>query len=150
MQTLRDQILGAWRLESYTSREASGEVRTPLGPDADGFIIYTPDGYMSAQMMAQGRPTYASGDWLNGAHDELSAAAGGYLAYSGPFSVDEENRTLQHHIVVSLFPNWLDDTQVRRARLEGDLLTLSPVDGPGSRVHTIVWRRASLNSRFQA
>jgi Lipocalin-like domain len=142
MQTLREQILGAWRLESYTAQEAGGEVHTPLGPDADGFIIYTPDGHMSAQMMAQGRPAYASGDWLHGTREELSAAAGGCLAYSGPFSVDEEKRAIRHHITVSLFPNWIGDIQVRLARLEGDTLTLSPEDVPGPQVHTIVWRRA--------
>jgi hypothetical protein len=145
LQTLRDQIVGAWRLESYTIRDADGRVRTPLGPDADGFIIYTPDGYMSAQMMARSRPEYASGDWLQGASEELRAAAAGYLAYSGPFSVDEEQRIVRHHIAVSLFPNWLGDVQVRRARLEGDILTLSPESQPGSEVHTIVWRRAPLN-----
>lgn len=144
MQTLREQIIGAWRLESYTVTEADGTVHAPLGPDADGFIIYTPDGYMSAQLMARGRPDYASGDWLRGVSEELSAAAGGYLAYSGPFSVDEEKRTLRHHIAVSLFPNWLGDIQVRRVQLEGDLLTLSPEDEPGPQVQTIVWRRAPL------
>jgi len=144
MPTLGDQIIGAWRLESYTARDADGAVRTPLGPDADGFIIYTPDGYMSAQMMARGRPDYASGAFLSGTDAELSAAAGGYLAYSGPFSVDEEAQTLSHHIAVSLFPNWLGDVQVRRARLEGDVLTLSPENEPGPQVQTIVWRRAAL------
>jgi hypothetical protein len=145
LQTLRDQIVGAWRLESYTTRNANGQVRAPLGPDADGFIIYTPDCYMSAQMMARSRPEYASDDWLQGAGEELRAAAAGYLAYSGPFSVDEEQRIVRHHIAVSLFPNWLGDVQVRRARLEGDILTLSPEGQPGSEVHTIVWRRAALN-----
>jgi hypothetical protein len=144
MQTLRERIIGAWCLESYTVREADGQVRTPLGPDADGFILYTHDGYMSAQMMARGRPPYASGDWLRGAGEELSAAAAGYLAYSGSFSVDEQTRTLQHRMTVSLFPNWLGDVQVREARLEGDVLTLTPRNQPAGQIHTIVWRRAPL------
>ncbi|SDP35312.1 lipocalin-like domain-containing protein [Actinacidiphila guanduensis] len=142
MQTYRERIIGAWRLASYTIEEPDGEVRAPLGPNADGFIIYSPDGYMSAQMMAQGRPAYASDDWLIGSDEELRAAAGGYLAYSGPFSVDEEKGTLQHHVTVSLFPNWIGDAQVRRIKLEGDLLSLSPVNEPGERIQTIVWRRA--------
>ena len=82
----------------------------PMGEDLGGLIIYSPDGYMSGQMMKPGRPAYASGDMEHGTTEELAAAAAGYLAYSGPFYVDEEAATLRHHMAVSLFPNWIGDT----------------------------------------
>ncbi|MBJ9925962.1 lipocalin-like domain-containing protein, partial [Burkholderia cenocepacia] len=52
---LREQLVGAWRLVSYEIRPRDGGTVTyPLGRDARGWILYTPDGYMSAQLMAAG------------------------------------------------------------------------------------------------
>ena len=93
-------------------------------------VIYSPDGYMSGQLMKLDRPGYASGDMEPGPTEELAAAAAGYLAYSGPFYVDEKAETLRHHMSVSLFPNWIGDTKERFVELDGDTLTISMwVDG---------------------
>ena len=37
-----------------------------------GIIMYTPDGYMSAQLMRPGRRPVASGDWFDGTDEEYS------------------------------------------------------------------------------
>ncbi|MEK8044590.1 lipocalin-like domain-containing protein, partial [Burkholderia contaminans] len=72
---LREQLVGAWRLVSYEIRPRDGSAVTyPLGRDARGWILYTPDGYMSAQLMAAGRPPYADGDLQGGTADERAAA----------------------------------------------------------------------------
>jgi hypothetical protein len=73
-------------------------VTYPLGKDASGLIIYTPDGYMSAQLMAADRAAYASGHPHAGTTAEMSAAAAGYTAYSGPFLVDETTQTKTRRI----------------------------------------------------
>jgi Lipocalin-like domain len=45
-------LIGARTLESYESRSLDGSnVFYPLGPDAQGIIMYTHDGYMSARAM---------------------------------------------------------------------------------------------------
>jgi hypothetical protein len=36
-----------------------------------------------------------------------------YIAYSGPFDVDEQARTVAHHVQVSVIPAWLGTTQIR-------------------------------------
>ena len=52
---LHEAVLGTWELVSYTAQDNHGGPMTyPLGPDALGLIMYTGDGYMSAQIM---RPT---------------------------------------------------------------------------------------------
>ena len=94
---MRDRLVGAWELQEYTSTAEEGTITFPMGADATGLIISTRDGYMSAQSMAQDRPAYASGDMDAGTAEEQRAATHGYIAYSGPFSVDEETRTLKHH-----------------------------------------------------
>jgi hypothetical protein len=142
---LRDQLIGAWRLVSMQTRDEDGTVRYPLGDDATGLILYTPDGFMSAQIQASGRPAYADDDVDGGTLEEAAAAARGYLAYSGPYRVAADGE-LTHHMDVSLFPNWLGNTQVRVCRLDGDhleLSTLAPMMMRGAlRTAVLLWRRA--------
>jgi hypothetical protein len=149
---LRDRLVGAWRLAEFSVTAQDGSVTYPMGEDVEGLIIYTPDGYMSAQLMEPGRPSYASGEFIHGTTEEEAAAAAGYVAYSGPFYADEESRTVRHHMSVSLFPNWIDDTQERFVELEGDTLTISaaPVLVEGSeRTPRLIWKRATPNPRRQ-
>src|SRR5215207_5883300 len=101
---LRDRLIGAWRLAEFSVLARDGSVTHPMGKDLEGLIIYSPDGYMSGQLMKLDRPGYASGDMEHGPTEELAAAAAGYLAYSGPSYVDEKAETLRHHMLVSLFP----------------------------------------------
>ncbi|WP_322088416.1 lipocalin-like domain-containing protein [Burkholderia sp. BCC1999] len=123
---LREQLVGAWRLVSYEVRPRDGGTATyPLGRDARGWILYTPDGYMSAQLMAAGRPPYANGDPHHGTDEACAAAARGYIAYSGPFQVADDG-TLTQEMDVSLFPNWIGNVQQRVAVLDGDRLQLGP------------------------
>jgi hypothetical protein len=51
-EVLHDAVLGTWELQSYTIENSErGETTYPLGPDPIGLIMYTEDGYMSAQLM---------------------------------------------------------------------------------------------------
>src|SRR5215213_8586781 len=95
------------------------------------------------------RRPFASGDWFDGTEEEYREEASTYIAYSGPFHVDEEKQTLTHSMFISLFPNWTGQTQPRRVRLEGDLLhlgTASPIRSSGKLVNSMLtWRRAEPN-----
>jgi hypothetical protein len=88
---LRDALIGAWKLVSYQEIPVDGsQPFEPLGPNRAGIIMYTPDGYMSAQLSKPDRPNFASGDWFAGTAQDYISEASSYIAYSGPFSVDEE------------------------------------------------------------
>jgi hypothetical protein len=114
-EKLRDQLIGAWKLVSYVEEPVDGSAPFhPLGERPKGIIMYTPDGYMSAQLMRPDRRPFASGDWFDGTEEEYREEASTYIAYSGPFHVDEEKRTLTHSMFVSLFPNWTGQTQPAR------------------------------------
>ena len=113
---LRDELIGTWKLVSYVETPVDGSSqRFPLGEKPEGMLLYAPDGYMSAQLMRPGRRKFFSGDMFKGALEEYADEAIGYLAYSGPFHVDEVTSTLTHSITVSLFPGWLGQTQPRLA-----------------------------------
>jgi len=143
---LHDDVLGTWELVSYTEGDNhGGPVTYPLGPDALGLIMYTGDGYMSAQIMRPDRPAFDRPETGGGTPEQSEAAAAGYLAYSGPFTVDENTGVLQHQPRVSLLPNWLNLTQIRHSTLDGDHLTLSAIttapDGAET-ISTLVWKPA--------
>jgi Lipocalin-like domain len=145
---LRDQLIGAWKLHSYVEIPVDGsEPFYPMGETPMGIIMYTPDGYMSAQLMKpEGRENFAVNDFYEGTLEEYKAAGSTYIAYTGPFKVDEEKRTLTHSMFISLFPNWMGQTQPRVVSLEDDVLTLgtaSPISSKGKTVNSkLVWHRA--------
>lgn len=145
MPTLFDQLLGPWELVSYQLELDTGRIVHPLGEDAVGLIVYTPQGRMSVNMMRPGRATWASPNPAAGTESEIAAAAAGYLAYGGSFTVDETSSVVEHHVDVSLFPNWIGDVQKRFVDLAGDDLRLeSPVitDAAGTSVTPrLCWRR---------
>ena len=97
--------------------------------------------------MRPGRRPVASGDWFDGTDEEYRKEASTYIAYSGPFHVDEEKKTLTHSMFVSLFPNWTGQTQPRVVRIDGDTLHLSteaPIRPAGKAVMShLQWSRAS-------
>jgi hypothetical protein len=144
---LRDQLIGAWKLVSYVEKPVDGSAPfRPLGDRPLGLILYTPDGYMSAQLSKPDRPPFASGDWFKGTDGDYKQEASTYIAYTGPFHVDEEQQTLTHTMWISLFPNWVGQTQPRVVKIEGNSLHLStaaPLHSGGKVVNSfLVWERA--------
>ncbi|MCV7408242.1 hypothetical protein AWC05_04285 [Mycobacterium florentinum] len=142
---LRANLIGAWELQSYESSALDGsDVSYPLGADARGVIMYTPDGYMSAQLMRAGRTPFDRDDPHHAHDNELAAAAGGYMSYAGPFSVVDDG-LIAHHVEVSLLPNWIGGIQYRKARLRDSLLELGPPEpivlNGVPRNAKLVWRR---------
>lgn len=143
-KSLRETLVGAWKLVEYSieDKNKKGEKFYPLGKDATGIILYTPDGYMSAQLMASGRPVYANGHIHTGSIEEMSKAAKGYMAYSGKYEVNETTSTLTHHMEVSMNPTWLDQAQERYVKQEGDTIQIiAPANNA-----VLIWKRAEDHS----
>ena len=64
-EKLRDKLIGAWTLISYVEKPVDGSAPNhPMGERPMGIIMYTSDGYMSAQLMRPNRRPFASGDWF--------------------------------------------------------------------------------------
>jgi hypothetical protein len=114
-------LVGAWRLVSVETRDENGEL--VRRGERTGYLLYSPDGYMSVAFMKEGRPKFKSGDIRGGSAEEKIAAVNGYVSYAGRYTVQEN--TVVHHIDVSLFPNWVGVSQERMFSFEGSRLTLS-------------------------
>ncbi|WP_264071856.1 lipocalin-like domain-containing protein [Mycolicibacterium komossense] len=129
---LRNAILGTWELESFVARDAAtGDLRHPLGERPRGLILYTEDGFMSAQLAPQAD-----------ADTEISA----YIAYSGPFHLDEQSSSVRHDMQMATMPELLHQPQIRQVHLEAGLLILSASTTEADRttVSTLTWRRPSV------
>lgn len=134
-------VVGTWRLRTWETQAADGQIRYPLGPDAVGYLSYTPEGYVFVAMMRADRSRYTTSDLLGGTPAERAAAAAGYVAYCGRYRL-EAGRVV-HRIELSLFPNWTGTDQVRFAEVEGDRLTITtaPIAIGGTTTNRLVWER---------
>ncbi len=142
-------FLGTWRLISWENRDAGGQLGYPLGPDALGYITYTADGYIFAQIMAAGRATLATQNPFGGVDAEAAAAARSHMSYCGKYEVRTggENDEVVHRVAISDFPNWVGGEQLRFYKFEGEKLILSapPFQTKKGEITTfLIWERAKL------
>ena len=149
-KSLREQLVGAWNLVSYVEKDVdTGVEDMPMGETPEGIIMYTPDGYVSAQLCTPGRLNFADGDQYRGTSTEYVAAASTYMAYTGPFYLDETKHMLQHEMHISLFPNWKGQRQIRIFTLTDKVLQLGTAKpmkfAGGTKSATLIWHRAPLN-----
>ena len=130
MTTLKEKMTGAWRLLKYEELPVDGSPPThPLGEHPKGYIIYSPDGFMSAFLVAT--------------DDNAEVEP---IAYAGPYRVDEEQQVVRQQSDVSVTRGWAGKTQGRKVRLDGNKLilsTVSPAVFSGRTAHAVItWQRA--------
>src|SRR5258706_15880152 len=115
---IRERLVGCWRLVEFSvTAPDGGAAEHSLGTHPLGTILYTPDGYMSAQLAKPG--PYAD--------DQQPDAYA--IAYSGPYDVNEQVSTVAHQVQVSVIPSWLGTTQIRQVQFpEADTLELSAAE----------------------
>ena len=137
------KLVGSWRLVSFHSQDSSGQTAYPFGKDAQGRLIYEPDGRMAVQLMNPTRPGFTSDDPLVTSEVEVRAAFGGYTAYYGTYSVNPDEQTIVHHIEAALLPNWVGTDQQRHFEFDGKYLTLKGplLLGGVQGVVSLVWER---------
>ena len=137
------ELAGSWKLISFHSQDSSGQKAYPFGKDAQGRLIYEPDGRMAVQLMNPNRPRFASDDPLVTSEAEVRAAFGGYTAYYGTFSVNPDEQTIVHHIEAAILPNWAGTDQQRQFEFDGKYLTLKGplLLGGVQGVVSLVWER---------
>lgn len=122
-------LVGAWRLVSIETLRSNGEVIYPFyGKHPEGLLIYDPSGWMSVQIVSDPKPVVPKADsredFLASTPTEKWAAADGYYAYFGAWTVDAAKSTVTHYIEQSFYPAERGETGVRRLAISGKLLTL--------------------------
>jgi len=138
-------FLGTWRLISWENRHQAGELGYPLGPEAVGYITYTADGFIFAQIMAADRTPLATQNPFGGADAEAAAAARSHMSYCGTYEI--RNGEVVHRVAVSDFPNWVGGEQLRFYEFEDEKLILSapPFQTRKGKITTfLIWERAGV------
>lgn len=146
METLFEKLLGTWILVELIEVPVNGgEITHPMGGNPKGLIIYSPDGFMSAQIMDTNRKNFNQEHWINATPEEYTEEGSTYLAYSGSFKTDDAKQMVSHTMFVSLFPNWTEQTQNRIVHFKNGLLHLEsekPFTSNSRLVtHKLTWKR---------
>jgi hypothetical protein len=144
-------FIGAWELESYTEHSGAEAPLQPFGSKPVGFLIYTEDGIVSAQLMRPHRKQLAAGAWQFNDPEALAELAGGYIAYCGRYFIDEQLGQMIHLPLLALVPNLIDQRQYRTFTFDDDKLNLRTVrtESDGKTVEPrLTWRRYSHAGDF--
>lgn len=144
-QSLRDRMVGTWKLVSWTTIFGGVEQPVAMGRGATGIITYAPDGYMCVNIMGPNRAKFASPDFSGGKPDEKAAAFETFIGYCGRYEVNEAERFVVHTLQTSWYPNWTGSAQKRFVEMTADRIRLStpPILAEGKEVvGVLVWERA--------
>jgi hypothetical protein len=135
-----------WTLESFTEKTGSSEEINPLGNSPLGFLIYTAEGIVSAQLMRRDRKALGTDPWDVQQSDDGAALTNGYIAYCGRYEVDEDKSEVIHTPIVALLPNLIAREQHRYFTFDNHTLTLAIMRKMSSKViaeSRLVWRRST-------
>jgi Lipocalin-like domain len=144
-------FVGAWELESYTEYSGAEEPVQPFGSNPVGFLIYTEDGIVSAQLMKPNRKQLAAGAWQFKDPEALAELAEGYIAYHGRYFIDEPLGQMIHLPVLALVPNLIDQCQYRLLTFDDAKLTLRTfrTESDGRTVETrLTWYRSKRSGNL--
>jgi len=137
--TESNPFIGTWKLISWQVMQSDGTIQYPYGKNVVGYLIYTVDGYMSAQIMDPDRQQSDPGFPLEAAaaqtlpEPDQARAYSTYLAYCGAYTV--KGNTVIHHVKAGLIPSWTGSDQVRPFRFNQGRLIIEPGN------HKLTWER---------
>ena len=140
---VRRRIVGTWKVVSseVTLKDGSSRPHPILGPNGKGFLMYSGDGYMSAELMNTDRPP-----WKDKSHptDEAKLSAfDGFFAYCGRYEINADQHYLVHLPEVSMTQGYIGTRQIRPYRFEGNRLILEDRANGDSEIMAwrIVWKK---------
>jgi hypothetical protein len=116
------ELVGRWRLESFTTHFEDGSVRHPFGKRPQGTLVYTAAGGMIGVLVAENRPNLSTQDLVGGSEADQAKAFATCVAYCGTYEVDDG--AVIHNVEASLLPDWVGTRQKRHMDVRGDDLVL--------------------------
>jgi len=137
-QDAAKQLMGSWKLTSWTIQVIDGEASQPFGPNPKGRAVFTPDGF-SAFMIARSDRKPATSD------ADSAVLLKSLMVYTGKFTVDGDKLTT--NVDLSWNEILTGTAQVRFFKLEGDKLFVRTAEQasavyPGKKVvGTLTWER---------
>ncbi len=124
--TVRQQLVGAWRLVDLQEPQANGEIHHC---DCTGQFVFTADGHAAVQVMSRD-PQGAAGSGYS---------QGGYEASFGSYVVDERTHTFAFHLEGALVRDLVGKDLPRRYELSGDRMIVRPTSA--NEHWSVTWER---------
>ena len=141
---LSDTLPGTWQLQSRIDVTASGERRPEpsLGEDPLALLIYDRSGNFAAQFMRRDRSVAVPDRPASALNN--SRAQGGYDAYFGTYTIDDEKATVTQRLIGALSQENVGLVLTRAMEVQGDTLVIrlgtSAADGTAV-TRTLTWKR---------
>ncbi|HET7064134.1 MAG TPA: lipocalin-like domain-containing protein [Rudaea sp.] len=135
---------GTWQLQSRIDVTASGERRPEpsLGEDPVALLIYDRSGHFAAQFMRRDRSVVVP-DGPSGAKNN-SRAQGGYDAYFGTYTIDDEKATVTQTLLAALSPENVGHVLTRMMEVHDDTLVIrleTTARDSTAVTRTLTWQR---------
>lgn len=128
-QSLKEQIVGSWRLVSLYN-EDKGVKFHPYGDKPVGQFMYDRSGNVSQYLSKPGLLKFAAPNRLKGTDKEYREVMQGMLAGFGTYTVDGDTVTIKW--VASSYPNRAGTTEKRTYKISGDELNgMNPTAASG-------------------
>ena len=142
-RSLKDQLVGTWRLVSTETASPSGAKRQFYGANPRGIIIFDAAGRYAAVQGRPDRPKVGSASRFDVTTEALGMAAKEFAANFGTWSVIEADKTLTRRFEGALIPHNEGAESKDSISLAGDELTLTTVNAlPSGDKSVTVYRRA--------
>jgi hypothetical protein len=136
-------LIGFWKLIAFENRNAKGELLS-VTPGWMGFIVYTASGHVMVHMM---QPYRRRNVGPSPTPEETMATYRSYTSYFGPYTVNEAEQSVAHHLAGAFNSGEVGTDFQRFLEFSGRRLTLKPPvtrNSNGESVQTsIVWERLS-------
>ena len=142
-KSLKEQLVGTWKLVSSHTVRNDGSKLDNIGPNPKGTLIYTSDGHFALVNTRSDLPKLASNSRDRGTPEEYKAVVQGSLAYFGTYSVNEADKVITAKIEGSTFPNQVgaDDRRIITSLTADELKFTNPASTSGATLE-LVWKRA--------
>jgi len=138
-----EQFLGSWTLADWRIEYSDGGITRPFGDAAHGYIVYAPDGIMTASIAMPDRAPFEVANARHASPERKAEAFDSYFHYAGPWRIEGED--VVHAVTLSLNPGMTGTDQRRRAEFDGagglTLAAIEPLRDGGSRRHVLQWKR---------
>ncbi len=142
--SINDRFAGTWELVTVERFDENDQLLPPADPPGFGqvgtigYITYDPAGHMGVVIMGPDRKPYSED---GPTADEARASMGGYVSYFGPYTVNEAEGSVTHHLIASRNPNSAGSDNLRSYELHDDQLTLRPPRGDSGVQLALTWQR---------
>src|SRR5215210_7773874 len=104
-KSLREQLVGTWKIVSVNNVRPDGSIKQIFGPNPRGIAVFDAHGNTAIVLMRSDRPKFAANNRDLGTPEEFKATVQGTHAYFGTYSVIEKDQILVFHVEGNTFPN---------------------------------------------